>query len=83
MRPSITRRDLVSRIDHLIEELNVRHANLDLTNGRDVVAAAAEPLETRGVVVAENGRFRVRERTVLRYYAKTIEHLFATPGRPH
>jgi glycerol-3-phosphate O-acyltransferase len=83
MRPSITRRDLVSRIDHLIEELNVRHANLDLTSGRDVVAAAAEPLETRGVVVAEHGRFRVRERTVLRYYAKTIEHLFATPGRPH
>ena len=36
-----------------------------------------------GVIVAEQGRFRVRERTVLRYYAKTIEHLFATPGRPH
>jgi hypothetical protein len=29
-------------------------------------AAPAEPLETRGVVVAEHGRFRVRERTVLR-----------------
>jgi len=83
MRPSIARRDLVSRIDHLIEELQARHANLDLTAGRDVVAAAAEPLETRGVIVAEQGRFRVRERTVLRYYARTIEHLFATPGRPH
>ncbi len=83
MRPSIARRDLVSRIDHLVEELQARHANLDLTSGRDVVAAAAEPLETRGVIVAEQGRFRVRERTVLRYYAKTIEHLFATPGRPH
>jgi glycerol-3-phosphate O-acyltransferase len=83
MRPSITRRDLIARVDHLIEELIARHANLDVATGREVVAAAAEPLETRGVVVAEHGRFRVRERTVLRYYAKTIEHLFTTPGRPH
>jgi glycerol-3-phosphate O-acyltransferase len=83
MRPSIARRDLESRIDHLIEELQARRANLDATTGRDVVDQAADLLETRGVVVVENGRFRVRERTVLRYYARTIEHLFATPGRTH
>jgi hypothetical protein len=83
MRPSIARRDLEARIDRLIEELAARRANLAVTSGREAVAAAAEPLETRGIVVAEHGRFRVRERTVLRYYAKTIEHLFATPGRPH
>ena len=83
MRPSIARRDLEARIDRLIEELAARHANLDVTTGRDAVAAAVEPLETRGVIVAEQGRFRVRERTVLRYYARTIEHLFATPGRTH
>ena len=83
MRPSITRRDLEARIDRLIEELAARHANLDVATGREAVAAAAEPLETRGIVVAEHGRFRVRERTVLRYYARTIDHLFATPGRPH
>ena len=34
-------------------------------------------------VFAEHGRFRVRERTVLKYYARTIEHLLATPGRTH
>ena len=83
MRPSIARRELEARIDRMIEELAARHANLDVTTGRDVVEAASEPLETRGVVVAEQGRFRVRERTVLRYYGRTIEHLFATPGRPH
>jgi len=83
MRPSIARRDLEARIDRLIEELAARRANLGVTSGRETVAAAAEPLETRGVIVAEQGRFRVRERTVLRYYARTIEHLFATPGRPH
>jgi hypothetical protein len=83
MRPSITRRDLEARIDRLIEELAARHANLGVTSGREAVEEAAEPLETRGVVVAERGRFRVRERTVLRYYARTIEHLLVTTGRTH
>ncbi len=83
MRPSIGRRDLEIRIDRLIDELAARHANLAVTSGRDAVDEAAEPLETRGIVVFERGRFRVRERSVLRYYARTIEHLLATPGRTH
>jgi glycerol-3-phosphate O-acyltransferase len=83
MRPSVTRLDLEGRIDRLIEELAARHANLGVTSGRQAVEEAAEPLETRGIVVAEGGRFRVRERSVLRYYARTIEHLLTTPGRPH
>lgn len=83
MRPSITRMDLESRIDHLIEELSAKRANLGVTSGREAVELAAEPLETRGIVVLERGRFRVRERSVLRYYARTIEHLLATPGRTH
>jgi glycerol-3-phosphate O-acyltransferase len=83
MRPSITRRDLETRIDRLLEELAARHANLGVTSGRQAIEEAAGPLETRGVVVAEGDRFRVRERTVLRYYARTIEHLLVTPGRTH
>ncbi len=83
MRPSITRKDLEQRIDHMIEELGVRHANLGVTSGKQAVDEAAEPLETRGIIVAERGRFRVRERSVLRYYARSIEHLLATTGRPH
>ncbi|PYR39488.1 MAG: hypothetical protein DMF95_35660 [Acidobacteria bacterium] len=83
MRPSITRPDLEARIDRLIEELAARHANLGVTSGRQTVEEAVEPLETRGIVVAEAGRFRVRERTVLRYYARTIEHLLVTTGRTH
>jgi len=83
MRPNIARRDLESRIDRLIEELAARHANLGATSGREAVEEAAEPLETRGIVVAERNRFRVRERTVLRYYARTIEHLLVTTGRTH
>ena len=83
MRPSIARRDLEERIDHLLEELAARRANLGVTSGRQAIEEAAEPLETRGIVVAERGRFRVRERVVLRYYARTIEHLLATTGRTH
>ena len=83
MRPSITRRDLESRIDSLIEELAARRANLGVTSGRQAIEEAADALETRGIIVAERGRFRVRERTVLRYYARTIEHLLATSVRTH
>ena len=83
MRPSIARRDLESRIDRLIAELAARSANLGVTTGRQAIDEAAEALETRGIVVLERGRFRVRERSVLRYYGRTIEHLLATPGRTH
>jgi glycerol-3-phosphate O-acyltransferase len=83
MRPSIARRDLESRIDRLIEELAAKRANLGVTSGRQAVEEAARTLETRGIVVLERGRFRVRERTVLRYYARTIEHLLAVPGQLH
>jgi len=83
MRPSLTRRDLESRIDRLIAELAVRGANLGVTSGRQAIEEAAESLETRGIIVLERGRFRVRDRSVLRYYARTIEHLLVTTGRTH
>jgi glycerol-3-phosphate O-acyltransferase len=83
MRPSITRRDLEERIDRMIEELAAKRANLGVSSGRQAIEEAAEPLETRNIVMLERGRFRVRDRSVLRYYARTIEHLLITPGRTH
>src|SRR5436190_3714080 len=83
MRPSITRRELESRIDALIVTLASRRANLAVRSGREAVDAAAEPLETRGIIVSERGRFRVRNRSVLRYYARSIEHLLESPGITH
>jgi glycerol-3-phosphate O-acyltransferase len=83
MRPSVARRDLEGRIDRMLDELAARRANLAVSSGRQAVEEAAAPLETRGIVVYERGRFRVRERSVLRYYARSIEHLLATPGRTH
>jgi hypothetical protein len=87
MRPSITRRDLEARADALIETLQAAGANLGVSDGRHAVDAGAEPLAARNIIFVERGgRYRVRERTVLRYYARTLEHLL-TGGhrgpRPH
>jgi glycerol-3-phosphate O-acyltransferase len=83
MRPSITRRDLEAGADALLDTLEAAGANLGVTSGRQALEEAAEPLENRGIIVLERGRFRVRDRNVLRYYARMIEHLLTTPGRTH
>ena len=80
MRPSITRVDLEARIDRLIEILQAADANLDVTTGREATEAATEPMVTRGILVIEGSRYRVRQRTVLKYYARTIEHLLKDRG---
>ena len=81
MRPSITRRDLVSRADAIIDTLRSGGANMGVTTGAEAMDAALEPLEARGIIVAERGRIRVRDRNVLRYYARTLDHLLASPSR--
>jgi glycerol-3-phosphate O-acyltransferase len=76
MRPSITKRDLESRADNLIEVMRQANANLAVQTGRDAVESGTAMLADRGVIhVERGGRYRVRERTVLRYYARTIQHL--------
>lgn len=80
MRPSIARKDLIARIDAMLDTLRASRANLGVQSGEEAVDAAAEPLETRNIIVVERGRFRVRERNVLRYYARTIAHLLTPPG---
>jgi glycerol-3-phosphate O-acyltransferase len=83
MRPSITRRELESRADELIEALQEAGANMGVEDGRQAVEEATGPLEARNVIVVERGGlFRVRERTVLRYYARTLQHLLSGPKRP-
>ena len=81
MRPSIRRAELEDEIDRLIESLRISGARLDVQTGRDAVEAATEPLVTRGIVVVERDRYRVRARGVLRYYARTIQHLLKDRGR--
>lgn len=83
MRPSITRRELAARADAIIEALRSVNANLGVGSGAEAVEAAIEPLEARGIVVSDRGRVRVRDRNVLRYYARTLNHLLASPRRTH
>jgi glycerol-3-phosphate O-acyltransferase len=83
MRPSITRRDLIERADAIVETLRAAGANLDVKSGADAVERGAEGLVDRNIIFIERGgRFRVRERTVLRYYARTLQHLLTGSRRP-
>ena len=82
LRPSMTRRELESRCDEIIDAVAAGGGNLGVRSGREAVDAGAEPLATRNVIhIERGGRFRIRERTVLRYYARTLQHLIA-PRRP-
>ena len=82
MRPSITRRELEARADGLIETLQAAGANMGVEDGRQAVEEGTAPLESRNIIFVERGgRFRVRERTVLRYYARTLQHLLTGPKR--
>jgi glycerol-3-phosphate O-acyltransferase len=82
MRPSITRRELEARADALLESLRAAGANLGVEDGRQAVAVGVEPLASRNIIFVERGgRYRVRERTVLRYYARTLQHLLTGSRR--
>lgn len=83
MRPSLSRADLIARIDSNLDALRATGANVAVKSGQEAVEMAAEPLVARGVLVIEQGRFRVRERHVLRYYARSIEHLLSPGGSTH
>ena len=76
MRPSATRGELEERADAIVDALGQSGANLGVRTGRDAVEAGAQMLADRNIIQIERGgRYRVRERTVLRYYARTIQHL--------
>jgi glycerol-3-phosphate O-acyltransferase len=75
LRPSISHADLVSRIDSLLDTLRATGANVTVTSGREAVELAAEPFVARGVLVIE--------RNVLRYYARSLEHVLTPGGSTH
>jgi glycerol-3-phosphate O-acyltransferase len=81
MRSSMTKRELEQRADALIDVLRSADANLGVASGAHAVESALEPLESRGILVVNRGRVRVRNRNVLRYYARSIEHLIDPRSR--
>jgi glycerol-3-phosphate O-acyltransferase len=80
--PSMSDAELRDRIAASVDRLRAVDANLDATSASEVVAAAAGPLEDRGIVARDEGRFRVRDRNLLRYYARSIEHLLPSDSAP-
>ena len=67
----------------VLDTLRSVDANLGVTSADEVIATATEPLITRNIIVVEQDRYRVRERNVLRYYARSIAHLLSPPSSTH
>ena len=80
LRPHMPKTELVARLDERLGFLAAAGANLAVKTGRQAADEGVAMLAGRDVVVEERQRVRVRDRIVLRYYARTIEHLL---GRSH
>lgn len=74
-RPRMSLSEMEERAGQVLAVLVARGANLAVTNAADAVAQGVAALSARGAIVVEQKRLRVRERLVLRYYGRTIEHL--------
>jgi glycerol-3-phosphate O-acyltransferase len=83
MTGSMSRAELSDRIKVVLDTLRAANANLSVQSAEEVLALASEPMETRNIIVIESGRYRVRERNVLRYYARSLAHLLAPPSATH
>jgi glycerol-3-phosphate O-acyltransferase len=81
MRPHMARTELVARLDERIAALAANGANLAVKSGRQALDEGVTLLAERDVLVEERSVIRVRDRVVLRYYARSIEHLLARPHR--
>jgi hypothetical protein len=77
MRPSSAPADLRGRIADLVDGLRTQGANLDSTDPQEIMEHGAELLVDRDAMAIDAGRYRVRDRTLLRYYARSISHLIA------
>jgi hypothetical protein len=77
MRPSSAPADLRDRIAGLVDGLRARQANLDITDPQEIMERGAELLVDRDALAIDAGIYRVRDRTLLRYYARSIGHLLA------
>jgi hypothetical protein len=81
MRPSMTTADVEQRVAAIAERLGAADANLDEREPASIATHGLQVLEQRGVLVRERQVWRVRERLVLRYYARSIAHLLTPPKR--
>jgi 1-acyl-sn-glycerol-3-phosphate acyltransferase len=82
MRPSSPPAELRARIAALVDRLRERGANLDITDPHEIMVSGTDRLVDRDAMAVDNGLYRVRDRTLLRYYARSIAHLIAPLRQP-
>ena len=76
MRPCMERAALSASADARIRELEAKGANLSVMTGPRALDEGLEPMIEHGILALDDrGRVRVRSRQLLRYYARTIQHL--------
>jgi len=76
MRPGMERPVLAARADALIRVLEGKGANLAVMTGPRALEESLEAMIDRGILAIDShGLVRVRDRHVLRYYARTLQHL--------
>ena len=83
LKPSMALSELEGRIDRTLDVLRAAGANLSVESGRDAVDQGARAMQRRGYLVMKSGTLRVRDRHVLRYYARTLDHLLAPASGTH
>ena len=81
MKLQASRAELTERVSELLGELAALGANLAVPTAGAAVDEGLARLSDRGVLVEARQRIRVRDRIVLRYYARTIQHLVQRPRR--
>jgi glycerol-3-phosphate O-acyltransferase len=82
-RPRMPLEELRDRIDNVLVGLSAQGANLAVRTGAEAVDQGVDLLAARGVIVVDKGRLRVRDRFVMRYYGRTIEHLLQPRKAAH
>jgi glycerol-3-phosphate O-acyltransferase len=80
MRSSLTHEELESRIAALLDHLAAAGANLSVHDAKLAAEDGVSRLERRAVIRVQDGRIRVRDRSVLRYYGRSIQHLLPATG---
>lgn len=82
VRPSMAIAELEGRVEGLLDRLEKEGANIDTRAPREAAAAGLDLLGEREVLAVSGRVVRVRQRSVLRYYARQIAHLLAPPPEP-
>lgn len=79
MKPSMSGTDLVAKVGALIATLDERGANLLERDPARTVEIGVAQLVSRAAIVADDHRYRVRDRMLLRFYARALDYLLAPP----